>query len=453
MEFAKWFFKVGDEVYGPVSFAALRQLAANRDIMPSTPVRNCVGDPWIRAIRVDGLFEPSDTRPENPSMEEKPLEDPKDDLSGPQVRGWKERLSELLASRRIADAIRLLDRIHGDRQLSLFEPKSAMDDRRRLAWLYKINLLRDLGRWREALAWTCLECELCPENVTAHALKKQLKQQMGLLPWDNAVLSKSRCLEEDEKDDRWNGVAGMHELKAVLERDVILPLVQPELYLKYGVALPNGILLHGPPGCGKTHIARKLGGILGFNFVEVRPSDLGSIYVHGTQEKIGKLFREAAKKTPCLLFFDELDALLPVRDGMIHHHYASETNEFLTHLNKAAERRVLIVGATNRLDRIDPAAMRAGRFDKKVFVGPPDLDARVDILGLYMGQRPQDAIDFVAMGRECEGYTCAELEHVVNEAARKALERRRPICGDDLLATLARNPPAHPEEPLKGPRA
>ena len=172
--------------------------------------------------------------------------------------------------------------------------------------------------------------------------------------------------------------------------------------------------------------------------------DLSGPEVRGWKERLSELL---AKRTPCMLFFDELDALLPIRDGKIHHHYASETNEFLTHLDKAAERRVLIVGATNRPERIDPAAMRPGRFDKKVFVGPPDLDARAELFELYMGKRPQENIDFVAMGRECEGYTCAELEHVVNEAARKALEHRRQICKDDLLATLANNPPAHANEP------
>jgi len=366
-----------------------------------------------------------------------------DDWLGPESRAWKRRLSELLARGRVADAVRLLDRISSDRQMALFEPRFTVNARRRLAWLYKINLLRSLGRTREALAWTCLECELCPDNVAAQALKEQLKQQLGFVPRNDAATATSYGLE---KDDIWKGVAGMRELKAVLERDVVLPLAQPELYRKYRVPLPNGILLYGPPGCGKTFIAQKLGSILGFHFTKVRPSDLGSIYVHGSQGKIGALFRSAREKAPCMLFFDELDALLPVRDGQLYHHYAAEVNEFLTQLDKASEDRVLVVGATNRLDRIDSAAIRAGRFDKKVFVGQPDLEARVELLSLYMGDRPQDEIDFVRMGRECEGYTCAELEYVVNEAARQALEHRRPISAGDLLAALAANPPAHANE-------
>jgi transitional endoplasmic reticulum ATPase len=371
-----------------------------------------------------------------------------DDKLNAEAKAFKQRLDILLARGRIADAIRYLDKSSRDGQLSLFESKSELDARRRMAWLYKINLLRSVGRSREALAWACLESELNPDNVDAHAMKQQLKKRLGLLPEDNPGRG-NPC--PTKKDDRWTGVAGMRELKAVLERDVILPLEQPELYKKYRVSLPNGILLYGPPGCGKTFIAQKLGRILGFHFAEIKPSDLGSIYVHGTQEKIGQLFSKAREKAPCLLFFDELDALLPTRSGDVGHHYAAEVNEFLTHLNKAAEHRVLVVGATNRLDKIDSAALRPGRFDKKIFVGQPDLEARTQLLKLYMADRPQEKIDFVAMGRECEGYTCAELEHIVNESARRALERRRSICKDDLLAALAKYPPAHAEEkPTEG---
>lgn len=363
-----------------------------------------------------------------------------DNKSNADAKAFKLRLDMLLASGRIADAIRFLDRYSDNRQLSLFESKSELEARRQLAWRYKINLLRSIGRSKEALAWACLEAELNPDNVDAHATKEQLKKRLGLGPDRSPVVSLP------SGDDRWTGVAGMRELKAILERDVILPLEQPELYKQYRVSLPNGILLYGPPGCGKTFIAQKLGAILGFHFIEIKPSDLGSIYVHGTQEKIGDLFKDAREEAPCLLFFDELDALLPNRGGEVGHHYSAEVNEFLTHLNKASERNILVVGATNRLESIDSAALRPGRFDKKVFVGQPDLEARTQLLKLYMASRPQEKIDWVKMAKESDGYTCAELEHVVNEAARRALERRRNIDENDLLTALAQNAPSHPDE-------
>jgi transitional endoplasmic reticulum ATPase len=282
---------------------------------------------------------------------------------------------------------------------------------------------------------------MCPDNVAAHALKEELKAQLRL-----GSPQQQDARRSSESQDRWAGVAGMRELKAILERDVVLPLAQPDLYAKYRVPLPNGILLYGPPGCGKTHIARILGRLLGFEFIEVRPSDLASIYVHGTQERIGQLFTRARKLAPCLLFIDELDAALPNRGEQTSHHYSAEVNEWLTQLNKASEQRVLVIGATNRLDVIDPAALRPGRFDKKIFIGPPDLEARVDLLRLYLRGRPLGTIDFMALARESQGYTCAELELVVNEAARHALDRARNIESEDLVRSMANNLPRHAEE-------
>jgi len=357
---------------------------------------------------------------------------------------WKRKLDECLAQRRFAAALQLLDSRINDTQLTLFEGESFLVRQRRIAWLYRIDLLRSLGRLHEALAWTCLECELHPDNVAAKALRERLKR----LVQPRSALGEAPAQGSGRADapDLWRGVAGMRELKALLERDVVLPLQEPELYRQYRVSLPNGILLYGPPGCGKTFIARKLAEVLAFHFIEVKPSDLGSIYVHGTQEKIGQLFSEARVHAPCLLFLDEIDALLPKRSGELYHHYAAEVNEFLAQLNEAAASRLLVVGATNRLEKIDPAALRPGRFDKKLFVGPPDLEARLELLRLCMKDRPQVPFDFLPVARECAGYTCAELTFVVDEAARRALGKRRPIEAEDLMADLAANPPAHASE-------
>jgi transitional endoplasmic reticulum ATPase len=363
------------------------------------------------------------------------------DHGGSELEPWKRRLDELVARKRFLSALRLLDQIINDNQPSLFDGLSWLTAQRRVAWLYRIDLLRGLGRLHEALAWVCLECELQPENVAAKALKERLKRQ--LRPEAALVDTEGRKTLRPELRDPWRGVAGMRELKAMLERDVVLPLQEPELYRQYRVSLPNGMLLYGPPGCGKTFIARKLAEVLAFHFIEIKPSDLGSIYVHGTQEKIGKLFSEARQHAPCLLFLDEIDAMLPTRSPELYHSYAAEVNEFLAQVNEAAASRLLVVGATNRLDKIDPAALRPGRFDKKVFVGPPDLEARVELLKLAMTDRPQAAMDFLAVARECDGYTCAELTFIVNEAARRALGKRRAISAEDLMAELAANPPAH----------
>ncbi|MEA2040628.1 MAG: ATP-binding protein [Thermodesulfobacteriota bacterium] len=246
------------------------------------------------------------------------------------------------------------------------------------------------------------------------------------------------------------GVAGMREVKVLLERDVILPLQEPELYKLYGLSLPNGVLLYGPPGCGKTFIAKKLAQILKFKYFEIKPSDIGSIYVHGGQKRIGALFAEARDKAPSLIFFDEMDALAPDRgEDSVGHHYSAEVNELQVQLNKCWQSKVLVVGATNFLEKIDPAILRPGRIDKKVFIGPPDLEARIELLRVYMQDRPQESLNWLKLAEQCQYYTAAELEHVVNEAARLALTGSRRITEEDILKALYDNPPSLDSEKVK----
>jgi len=352
-----------------------------------------------------------------------------------------ERIGRHVADGHYRRALDMLDQTIED-ALPLFQGEAWVVEERRLAWLYRIDLLREWGRLTEALAWACLEVEMNPDNVAAVALKERLKREAGLLRRDGGEERPSASATSTRL--AWGGVAGMRDLKAMLERDVILPLQEPAIYERYRVELPNGILLYGPPGCGKTFIARKLAEVLGFSFLEVTPGDIASIYVHGTQGKIAELFTKARQQAPCMIFFDELDAMIPNRGGnSVGHHYASEVNEFLVRLNECGKNRILVIGATNLPDRVDPAARRPGRLDKKFFVGPPDYEARIELLKLYMANRPQEGMDWHTIGLKLEGHTSAEIEFIVNEAARKALGEKRLIFGGDILQAARENPPAH----------
>ena len=361
---------------------------------------------------------------------------------------WLRKMERYLALGQKARALLLLEKVIGS-DMPLFWDDPAIQEDRRFAWLCRIDLLREWGRLSEALAWTCLECELNPGNIEAQALKERLKKTLHLRV--KSTESPHKGFHKEPVEGPWSDVAGMREVKAILERDVILPLQEPELYKSYRIDLPNGVLFYGPPGCGKTFIARKLAEILKFEFIEVKPSDLASIYVHGGQEKIGTLFAEAREKAPTLIFFDELDALVPNREGdSVGHHYSAEVNEFLAQLNECWKSKVLVIGATNLLKKVDLAIRRPGRMDKKVFIGPPDLGARIELLKLYMQDRPQESIDWLRIADECDLYTAAELEHIVNEAARVALEDRRPISEADISKAMNENPRSLNSEKIEG---
>ena len=372
--------------------------------------------------------------------------------SSPEQRRQRlhERVGALMAKGQLRKALALLDQIIED-EMPLFSGADWVLEERRLAWLYRIELLREAGLLTEALAWACLEVEINPDKVTAIALKERLKREAGLIRMPD--LSPPQSRPSAKFANTWKGVAGMRELKAMLERDVILPLQEPEIYARYRLELPNGILLYGPPGCGKTFIARKLADVAGFFFFEVKPGDLASPYVHGTQGRIHTLFKNAREKAPCMLFFDEFDAMIPNRSGdSVSHHYATEVNEFLVQLNACGKDRLLVIGATNLLNRIDSAARRPGRLDKKFFVGPPDYEARLELLRLGIKGRPKETLDLHDLALQMENYTCAEIEHVVNEAARLALESQRLITTGDILNAAGNNPPAHTAEDFENMR-
>lgn len=359
-------------------------------------------------------------------------------FSHEKAKALPQNLQKLLLQGKKAEALRLLEKqIEADGGLFHFD--SSFQESRRLGLLLRIDLLREWNRISEALAWTCLECEINPTNVTAQALKEQLKRQLKLVP-----AKASNPNSQIQPTLNWDGVAGMRELKAIFERDIILPLREPEIYKAYKVSLPNGVLLYGPPGCGKTFIARKLAQVLNYNFKEIKPSDLASIYVHGTQDKIGQLFADAKAQSPCMLFFDEIEAFVPNRSsGGVSFHYQAEVNEFLVHLNECEKNKILVIGATNLPNLIDPAVRRPGRLDKKIFVAPPDLEARAEALIMYMKDRPQTDIDFVHLAEQTEYYTFAEIELVVNEAAREALGNRKPIITETILKSIIKNKPTH----------
>lgn len=248
-----------------------------------------------------------------------------------------------------------------------------------------------------------------------------------------------------EKGKGFDLIAGMDSLKDTLYNDVIRALNEKELYEEYGLTIPNGMLLYGPPGCGKTFFAQRLAEEIGFQFFEIKPSDIQSKWVNATQENIGKLFKEAEENAPSIIFIDELDAVVPVREEGVSHMNASAVNEFLARMTNSGKKGVFVIGATNRPDKIDPAIMRTGRMDKIVYLPPPDFKARVAMFKLHLKSRPLDfGIDYESLAKLTENYVSSDIEFLINEAARNALKMRSKITQQILTDVIKNNKPSVP---------
>lgn len=260
-----------------------------------------------------------------------------------------------------------------------------------------------------------------------HSAEEFLMALNGEISVDSSNYQKIKIEKESEsvksgnvnikKGNGFADVAGMEDLKERLKVEVIDLLRNPEKYKKLRVKIPNGILLYGPPGCGKTYIAEKFAEELGCNYLYVHCSDVASPYIHGGQEKIATLFAKAKENAPTVLFLDELDAMLADRSRQSNVSEYGEVNEFLTQLNNCAENQIIVIGATNNPKGIDPAALRSGRLDIKVFVPAPDKEARIQLFKLYLKDIVDENIDYEALAQKTEGYVSKDICVLVNKAA------------------------------------
>jgi transitional endoplasmic reticulum ATPase len=366
----------------------------------------------------------------------------KKNVSDPYI-AWQ----KYIITHRPTDVLQKLEQLIQD-DGGMFKDDPFFHEFRELSLLFRIDILIEWKRYAEALAWLCLETELNPTNVQAIAIKEQLKKQLNFSKDDDHV--SVRNTPQKPLFD-WGNVAGMRKVKAIIERDILLPFKQWDLYSKFHVTLPNGILFYGPPGCGKTFIVKQIAKMLHFNFIEVSPSTVASTYVHGTQQKIKELFDEAAKERPSILFIDELEAFVPNRTRTdVNFHYQAEVNEFLIQLNKAGENWTIVMGATNHLNMIDDAVKRPGRFDKKIFIGPPDIEARIEAFKSMLKNKPHNITKWLYIGEETENYTFAEIQFIVEETARIVASHKKTLIDlNDIMKVIVSNPPEFTVEKLQ----
>jgi len=245
-------------------------------------------------------------------------------------------------------------------------------------------------------------------------------------------------------------VAGMAELKKLLNESVLYVLRDKERAERYRLTIPNGMLLYGPPGCGKTFIAERFAEEAGYSFRFVKSSDLASIYIHGSQEKIGELFNEARACAPCVLYFDEFEALVPRRADTHNASHAGEVNEFLTQLNNCGKDGVFVIATTNQPQLIDEAVLRRGRIDHIIYVPMPDEDARYELFNIHLKNRPcADDIDCRKLARLTEMYVASEIAFVVSQAALTASRTNDLITQQMLEQNIQATTPRTTADSLK----
>lgn len=238
-------------------------------------------------------------------------------------------------------------------------------------------------------------------------------------------------------------IAGMEPLKADLNRLLVDQLQNPQLYKDYGLEnSSSGVLLYGPPGNGKTYFAKALAEEAGANFLEIHPSTIASPFIHQTAKMIGGAFNAAAEaaqksKKPTVLLIDEVDAVAPQRGGDVSsNHNNEEVAEFLNQLNECANKNVFVVATTNLPEKLDPALIRSGRMNSKIYVGAPDDKSREQVLKHYLGKRSSNVLDekldTADLATRTSGFSIADLQELVNQAARHALEKRAKISMDSF---------------------
>lgn len=240
-------------------------------------------------------------------------------------------------------------------------------------------------------------------------------------------------------------VGGMETVKRRLEVAFLAPLQNPDLSRMYGKSLRGGLLLYGPPGCGKTFIARATAGELEAKFMAVGLSDVLDMWLGESERKLHEIFETARRNAPCVLFFDELDAIGQKRSHLRHHGGRTVVNQLLAELDGihgAENEGIFVLGATNHPWDVDAALARPGRFDRRILVLPPDDGAREAIVRYHLRGRPAAGLDVRAIAGRTAGFSGADLAHLCESAAEIAMEASaqtgvtRPLTDADVQQAL-----------------
>ena len=260
-------------------------------------------------------------------------------------------------------------------------------------------------------------------------MNRQMSGGGGNAKMMNFGKSRARMMLPDDKKVTFQNVAGLQEEKEDLV-EVVDFLKAPQKYTNVGARIPKGVILVGPPGTGKTLLAKAVAGEAGVPFFSISGSDFVEMFVGVGASRVRDLFEEGKKHAPCIIFIDEIDAVARQRGtgmGGGHDEREQTLNQLLVEMDGfGVNEGIIVMAATNRVDILDPAILRPGRFDRKVVVGRPDVRGRLEILNVHAAKKPLgDDVDLDSLARTTAGFTGADLENILNEAAINAAKSKR----------------------------
>jgi transitional endoplasmic reticulum ATPase len=268
--------------------------------------------------------------------------------------------------------------------------------------------------------------DLSQERIPLEVLEQlEVTMQDFLEAYKEVTPSALREVYVEIPNVEWSDIGGLEQVKQELREAVEWPIKHPEAFKRMGIKPPKGILLYGPPGCGKTLLAKAVATESEANFITIKGPEIFSKWVGESEKAIREIFRKARQAAPCIVYFDEIDAIAPIRGLGFGDSVVTERviTQLLTEMDGIQSlENVVVLASTNRPDMLDPALLRPGRFDRLIYVPPPDYEARLEIFKVHTRNMPlAEDVDLQQLARMTEGYSGSDIEAVCREAGMLAL--------------------------------